>query len=90
VYIDAMVRRDRDADANGTLDERVYPLFDANFNVSSIVGDECEVIERYCHGLRPLRLVCGVELDSRACGCLNEFLKEALCERHGVSWVSNP
>jgi RHS repeat-associated protein len=55
VYIDAMVLRDRDADANGTLEERVYPLFDANFNVSSLVWDvdpttegfQTEVFERY-------------------------------------------
>jgi RHS repeat-associated protein len=47
VYIDAMVLRDRDSDANGTLDERVYPLFDANFNVSSIIDDEGAVLERY-------------------------------------------
>jgi RHS repeat-associated protein len=41
VYIDAMVLRDRDSDldVNHTLDERVYPLVDANFHVSSIVGD---------------------------------------------------
>jgi RHS repeat-associated protein len=55
VYIDAMVLRDRDADANGTLEERVWPLFDANFNVTSLVGDtdagtagnQWGVLERY-------------------------------------------
>ena len=35
VYVDAMVLRDRDTNANGTLDERLYCLQDANFNVTS-------------------------------------------------------
>jgi len=35
-YIDALVTRDRDTDANGTLDERLFAQHDANFNVTAI------------------------------------------------------
>ena len=33
VYVDALIERDRDADSNGTLEERLYAIHDANFNV---------------------------------------------------------
>ena len=33
VYVDAMIARDRDTDANGSLDERLYAVQDANCNV---------------------------------------------------------
>jgi YD repeat-containing protein len=38
VYIDALIVRDRDADNNGSLEERLYAAHDANFNVSSIIS----------------------------------------------------
>ncbi len=47
VYVDAMIARDRDTDANGSLDERLYPLEDANFNVSALVNTSGTVVERY-------------------------------------------
>jgi RHS repeat-associated protein len=49
VYVDAMILRDRDADAssgNG-LEERIYVLHDANYNVTALVDKDGEVIERY-------------------------------------------
>jgi len=46
VYIDAMIARDRDTDANGTLDERLYPTHDANFNVTGVVSSSGSVVER--------------------------------------------
>jgi hypothetical protein len=53
VYVDAMVLRDRDSDANGSLDERLYAVHDANFNVTAVVGDDgsggWEVVERYLY-----------------------------------------
>ena len=52
VYVDAMVLRDRDTDANGSLDERVYVLQDANFNVTALVDDSGTVIERYVYVCR--------------------------------------
>jgi RHS repeat-associated protein len=47
VYVDAMVSRDRDTDANGSLDERLYALQDANFNVTAITNTSGSVQEKF-------------------------------------------
>jgi RHS repeat-associated protein len=47
VYVDAMILRDRDTDANGTLDERLWVTQDANFNVTALVNGSGTVVERY-------------------------------------------
>jgi RHS repeat-associated protein len=49
VYVDAMILRERDADANtgNGLEERIYVLHDANYNVTAIVDTSGEVLERY-------------------------------------------
>lgn len=47
VYVDAMIARDRDSDSNGSLDERLYPLQDANFNVTAIADASGDIVERY-------------------------------------------
>lgn len=50
VYVDAMVLRDRDLDGDGSADdERLYPLHDANFNVTSLVDDDGAVVERFLY-----------------------------------------
>src|SRR5690606_36706173 len=53
VYVDAMVLRERDTDPNTSgLEERLYVTHDANFNITSIIGDngtDWEVIERYVY-----------------------------------------
>jgi RHS repeat-associated protein len=48
-YVDAMVLRDRDTDANGSFDQRLYVQQDANFNVTSIVDTSGAVVERYAY-----------------------------------------
>ncbi len=54
VYVDALVLRDRDADgssANG-LEQRVYVLQDANYNVTALallVGGSGSVVQRYAY-----------------------------------------
>ena len=45
-YVDALVLRDRDTDSNGTLDERLYPLQDANWNTTALVNTSGSVVER--------------------------------------------
>jgi hypothetical protein len=45
-YIDDLVLRDRDTTGNGTLDERLYFLPDANWNVTAVVDDSGAVQER--------------------------------------------
>jgi RHS repeat-associated protein len=49
VYIDAMILRDRDTDANGSLDERLWVQQDANFNVTALVNGSGSVVERYAY-----------------------------------------
>lgn len=49
MYVDAMIARDRDTDANGTLDERLYVIHDANFNVVALVDTSGAVVERFAY-----------------------------------------
>jgi RHS repeat-associated protein len=49
VYVDAMIARDRDTDANGSLDERLYVIHDANFNVVALVDVSGTVVERFAY-----------------------------------------
>src|SRR5262245_46132864 len=48
-YVDALVERDRDTDANGTLDERLYAAHDANYNVTAVFDTSGNVVERYAY-----------------------------------------
>ena len=47
VYVDGLILRDRDTDANGTLDERLYALQDANWNTTSLVNTSGTTQELY-------------------------------------------
>src|SRR5262249_37911476 len=49
--VDALVERDRDADANplNGLEERLYVQQDANFNVTALVDVNGNVVERYVY-----------------------------------------
>jgi len=47
VYVDAMLLRDRDSDANGSLDERLWVQQDANWNETAFVDGSGIVQERY-------------------------------------------
>jgi len=49
VYVEAMIARDRDTDANGSLDERLYPMHDANFNVTGLVNTSGTAVERFAN-----------------------------------------
>ena len=49
VYVDALVLRDRDTNADGSLDERLYVVQDANFNVTALVDTSGTVVERYTY-----------------------------------------
>jgi RHS repeat-associated protein len=49
VYADAIVLRDRDTDNNGTLDERLWVVQDANWNVTALVDGSGNVVERYAY-----------------------------------------
>ncbi|MFO0847175.1 MAG: RHS repeat-associated core domain-containing protein [Gemmataceae bacterium] len=54
VYVDALVERDRDADGSsgtgpGGLEERLYAVQDANWNVTALVNTSGTVVERYAY-----------------------------------------
>jgi RHS repeat-associated protein len=49
VYVDAMVLRDRDTNADGSLDERLWVQQDANWNVTALVNGSGVVVERYAY-----------------------------------------
>ena len=46
-YIDAMIARDRDTDNNGTLDQRLFVIQDANWNVTALHDGTGTVLERF-------------------------------------------
>jgi RHS repeat-associated protein len=48
-YIDDLVKRERDTDGNGALDESLYTLQDANWNVSGVVSSIYDALERYAY-----------------------------------------
>jgi RHS repeat-associated protein len=49
VYVDALVLRDRDSDGDGTLDERLYVVQDANYNITALLDNAGNVVERYVY-----------------------------------------
>jgi RHS repeat-associated protein len=49
VYVDAVLLRDRDTADDGTLEERLWVQQDANFNVTALVDNNGEVVERYVY-----------------------------------------
>ncbi len=48
-YIDDILLRDRDTNNNGTLNERLYGMQDANWNVTALNNTSGEVQERYAY-----------------------------------------
>jgi RHS repeat-associated protein len=48
-YIDDLVLRDRDTDADGDLDERLFGMQDANWNVTGSIDSAGSVQERYSY-----------------------------------------
>ncbi len=49
IYVDALILRDRDTDANGTLDERLWAQQDANWNVTALLDSSGNVVERFTY-----------------------------------------
>ena len=48
-YIDDLILRDRDPNADGTLDERLYAFQDPNWNVIALTDVSGDVQERYAY-----------------------------------------
>jgi RHS repeat-associated protein len=49
VYLDAIVLRDRDANGDGTLEERLWAVQDPHFNVTALLDGSGNVVERYAY-----------------------------------------
>jgi RHS repeat-associated protein len=60
-YIDDLVLRDRDTDNNGSLDERLYALQDANWNVVALSSTGGGVQERYTYTPYGVSQVLGID-----------------------------
>ncbi len=65
-YIDDLVLRDRDTDANGSLDERLYALQDANWNVTAVTNASGTVQERYAYSAYGVPIFLDATFGSRA------------------------
>jgi RHS repeat-associated protein len=65
-YIDDLVLRDRDTDANGSLNERLYACQDANWNVTSVTDVTAAVQERYAYTAYGMPLVLTSAFGSRS------------------------
>ncbi len=49
VYVDALILRNRDTNGDGTLDDRLYVVQDANYNVTALFDNAGNVVERYVY-----------------------------------------
>jgi YD repeat-containing protein len=49
VYVDALILRNRDSNGDGTLDERLYVVQEANYNVTALFDNSGNVVERYIY-----------------------------------------
>ena len=73
LYIDHLILRDRDTDANGTLDERLYALQDANWNVVAITDQNGTVEERYVYAVFGVPVVLEPDFDERSGGTVYDW-----------------
>jgi len=69
-YIDELVLRDRDANANAGdgLEERVYALSDAQYNVGVLVSDTGSVLERFAYDAYGKSMVLNADLTASGSG----------------------
>src|SRR6185295_10139979 len=65
-YVDDLVLRDRDTNADGSLDERLYALQDPNWNVAAVTNSTGDVQERYVYDAYGAPLVRSSSFGSRA------------------------
>jgi len=64
-YIDDILERDRDTTGNGTLDERLYGMQDANWNVTALGDTGGSVQERYACSAYGVPVVLSASFGSR-------------------------
>lgn len=73
VYVDTMILRDRDTDANGSLDERLWVQQDANSNVTALINGSGTVVERYGYDAFGVRTVYDANYTVRTSGSSYDF-----------------
>ncbi len=49
VYVNALILRDQSSEGDGTLDQRLYVMQDANWNVTGLVNTSGAVVERFVY-----------------------------------------
>jgi RHS repeat-associated protein len=74
VYVDALVLRDRDSDADGTLEERLWVVQDANWNVTALIDNSGTVVERYVYDPFGSVTVLDAEWNERSSGSEYDWL----------------
>jgi RHS repeat-associated protein len=74
VYVDALVLRDRDSDGDGTLDERLWVVQDANYNVTAIFDNSGNVVERYIYDPFGQATMLNAEWNVRSGGSAYDWL----------------
>ncbi len=65
-YIDELILRDRDTDANGSLDERLYAIQDSNWNVTAVVDATGAIQERYLYSAYGTPAIMDASFGSRS------------------------
>jgi RHS repeat-associated protein len=67
-YVDAPVLRFQDTDTDGTIDDTLYYTNDANFNVTALVDESGNVVERYAYSPYGERTVLDADFSADANG----------------------
>lgn len=70
-YIDDLILRDRDTNADETLDERLYGMQDANWNVTSVASEVGTVQERYAYHPYGTPILLTASFEPRGSSSLN-------------------
>jgi RHS repeat-associated protein len=66
VYVDALILRDRDTNGDGTLDGRLWVQHNANYNVTALLDNSGNVVERYAYDAFGLQTVFDANWNSRS------------------------
>ena len=67
-YIDDLVLRDRDTDENGSLEERLYAVQDANWNIVALANSSGAIQERFIYSAYGTPSVLNADFTAKAAG----------------------
>jgi RHS repeat-associated protein len=91
VYVNAVLARDRDTDANGTLDQRAYFTSDANFNVTSVISAAGTALQHQVYDAYGNITFTGADADwtplsPNADGYAQEHLYQGMLRNAAIGW----